>query len=150
MMIVLGRFFIISNRATSIKNFGFFKKTLIRMSSSDNSNVKKDPWSPENYARHANFVPKLPGNDLITSLLLPEQHECILDVGCGDGVLTFQIQERCSQCIGVDKSKKMIQVAGQVNNCKDVRVVDAEKLNDWIEENGFMNYFDAVFSNAGM
>ncbi|CAG8856312.1 24039_t:CDS:2, partial [Gigaspora margarita] len=65
-------------------------------------------------------------------------------------VLTFQIQELCKQCIRIDKSEKMIQVARNTNNCKDTRVANAEKLNDWIEENGFTNYFDAVFSNAAL
>ena len=36
------------------------------------------------------------------------------------------------------------------NGCNDVRVVDCEKLIEWINNNeGFVGYFDAVFSNAG-
>ncbi|CAJ0627017.1 5591_t:CDS:10 [Entrophospora sp. SA101] len=110
---------------------------------------KKDPWSPENYTRHANFVPKLSEHDLVTTLLSPQPHERILDVGCGDGVLTFRIQEQCEQCIGIDQSEKMISAARVINRCKDVRVVDAERhLSEWIDEQGFNGYFDAVFSNA--
>ena len=111
-------------------------------------NEKVDPWSPKNYKLHANFVPKLVKHDLIT-LLSPKSHERILDLGCGDGVLTYQIQGMCKECIGIDKSQHMIEEA-KSNGCNDVRVVDCEKLIEWINNNeGFVGYFDAVFSNAG-
>ncbi|CAI2181937.1 4678_t:CDS:2 [Funneliformis geosporum] len=109
---------------------------------------KTDPWSPTNYKLHANFVPKLVQHDLLT-LLSPKSHERILDLGCGDGVLTCQIQEMCKECVGIDKSQSMIEEA-RTNGCKDVRVIDCEKLIEWINQEGFIDYFDAVFSNAAL
>src|ERR1051325_1562819 len=106
---------------------------------------KVDSWSAKNYKLHANFVPKLVRHDLI-ALLSPKSHERILDLGCGDGVLTYQIQEICKECIGIDKSQNMIEEA-KINGCKDARVVDCEKLVEWINNEGFVGYFDAVFSN---
>src|ERR1051325_6755776 len=103
---------------------------------------KVDPWSPKNYKLNANFVPTLVKNDLIP-LLSPKSHERILDLGCGDGILTYQIQGMCKECIGIDKSQNMIEEA-KMNGCKDVRVVDGEKLVEWINREGFIGYFDAV------
>ncbi len=114
----------------------------------DVNKEKTDPWSPKNYKLHANFVPNLVQHDLLT-LLTPKSHERILDLGCGDGVLTRQIQEMCKECVGIDKSQCMIEEA-KMNGCKDVRVVDCEKLIEWINREDFVGYFDVVFSNAGM
>ncbi|CAB4417083.1 unnamed protein product [Rhizophagus irregularis] len=113
----------------------------------DNSE-KADPWSPINYKLHANFVPKLVEHSLIT-LLSPKPYERILDLGCGDGMLTYKIQESCKECIGIDKSQHMIEEA-KLNGCKDVRVVDCEKLIEWANNEGFVGYFDSVFSNAAL
>ncbi|RHZ79400.1 hypothetical protein Glove_146g45 [Diversispora epigaea] len=109
---------------------------------------QQDSWSPTNYLRHANFVYSIPQQDLIT-LLAPKSYERILDLGCGDGALTFQIQQLCKECIGIDKSHKMIKAA-QEKGCNDVRVVDGEKLSEWIENEGFEGSFDAIFSNAAI
>ncbi|RIA95872.1 S-adenosyl-L-methionine-dependent methyltransferase [Glomus cerebriforme] len=114
----------------------------------DTNNGKADPWSPINYKLHADFVPKLVKHDLIT-LLSPKSHERILDLGCGDGVLTYHIQSMCKECIGIDISQRMIEEA-KLNECKDVRVVNCEKLVEWINNEGFIGYFDAVFSNAAL
>ena len=43
-------------------------------------------WDPDEYARHARFVSEL-GQPLI-DLLDPKPGERVLDLGCGDGVLT--------------------------------------------------------------
>ena len=43
-------------------------------------------WNPKQYADHARFVTDL-GAPLI-ELLAPKAGERILDLGCGDGVLT--------------------------------------------------------------
>ncbi|POG76483.1 hypothetical protein GLOIN_2v1554988 [Rhizophagus irregularis DAOM 181602=DAOM 197198] len=64
-------------------------------------------------------------------------------------MLTYKIQESCKECIGIDKSQHMIEEA-KLNGCKDVRVVDCEKLIEWANNEGFVGYFDSVFSNAGM
>ena len=46
-------------------------------------------WSPSDYAGNAAFVPALGAAAL--ALLDPKPGEAILDLGCGDGVLTEKI-----------------------------------------------------------
>ncbi|CAG8512154.1 11158_t:CDS:10 [Ambispora leptoticha] len=111
----------------------------------DNAN---DPWSSTNYHIHASFVPSLVTTDLI-ALLSPQSHEKILDLGCGDGKLTVQIQNQCQMCIGIDKSANMV-AAAKNNGCRDARVVDADRLGEWVESEGFVGMFDKVFSNAAI
>ncbi len=49
-------------------------------------------WNPRQYAEHARFVTDL-GAPLI-ELLAPKAGERILDLGCGDGVLTKHLMDR--------------------------------------------------------
>ncbi|CAG8693690.1 6354_t:CDS:2, partial [Gigaspora rosea] len=113
----------------------------------ESPSAQTDSWSPSNYSYHARFVSTIP-QDLV-SLLSPKSHERILDIGCGDGVLTFQIQQMCKECIGIDKSSRMVEAA-RAAGCKDVRVVDGGRLKEWAISEGFEGTFDAVFSNAAL
>lgn len=94
-------------------------------------------WNVENYKKFASFVPEL--GQPILELLNPMVGERILDLGCGDGVLTEKLQKAGCDVIGVDSSPEMVQVAAARG--LTAWVMDARKL---IFESGF----DAVFSNA--
>jgi SAM-dependent methyltransferase len=94
-------------------------------------------WSPTDYRHHAGFVPALGAT--ILSRLAPRSGERILDLGCGDGVLTRQIVDAGADVVGVDSSPDM--VAAAVASGLDAHVVDARHLT-------FAAEFDAVFSNA--
>jgi trans-aconitate methyltransferase len=48
-------------------------------------------WDPERYARHARFVSDL--GEAVVELLVPRSGERILDLGCGDGVLTEKLSQ---------------------------------------------------------
>jgi len=72
-------------------------------------------------------------------LLDPQPGEAILDVGCGDGVLTQQILERGASVVGIDNSLSMVGAARARG--LDARLMDAAQLK-------FGEAFDAVFSNA--
>jgi trans-aconitate methyltransferase len=70
--------------------------------------------------------------------------ESVLDLGCGDGVLTSKIAERLrdGRVLGIDASKGMITAAMPKATANlDFRVMDIDDL-DFTEE------FDLVFSNA--
>ena len=96
-------------------------------------------WSPADYAANAAFVPALGAP--VLELLDPQPAERILDLGCGDGVLTEKIVAAGAAVIGVDASAAMIEAA-QARGL-DAHVVDGQALE-------FDCEFDAVFSNAAL
>jgi SAM-dependent methyltransferase len=96
-------------------------------------------WSASDYARHAGFVPALGAP--VLALLDPRPGERILDLGCGDGVLTERIVEAGAVVIGVDASEEMI-AAAQARGL-DARLADGQALD-------FEAEFDAAFSNAAL
>ena len=107
------------------------------MSSSDKATAQT--WSPDTYDEHARFVSDLAGE--VLNWLAPRSGERILDLGCGDGVLTEQLKNRGCRVIGVDASAGMIAAARARG--LDARVADAHEL-------AFDGEFDAVFSNAAL
>lgn len=98
-------------------------------------------WSAADYAKNASFVPRL--GDAVLNLLNPQPAELILDVGCGDGVLTERIVEAGARVIGLDSSEGMVEAARARGI--DAFVADAEDMD--VERFGA---FDAVFSNAAL
>ncbi|HEX7941835.1 MAG TPA: methyltransferase domain-containing protein, partial [Gemmatimonadaceae bacterium] len=63
-------------------------------------------WSPVDYQKNAAFVPALGAS--ILERLAPQPGERILDLGCGDGLLTRQIEERGATVVAVDASPEMV------------------------------------------
>ncbi|MGA2427685.1 MAG: methyltransferase domain-containing protein [Candidatus Acidiferrum sp.] len=96
-------------------------------------------WDPDRYARNARFVSDLGAP--VVELLAPRAGERILDLGCGDGVLSAKLAAMGCNVIGVDASPAQIQATQKLG--VEAQVVDAEHLN-------FEAEFDAVFSNAAL
>ena len=96
-------------------------------------------WDPERYARTARFVSDLGAP--VLDLLAPQPGERILDLGCGDGVLTAELVARGCVVVGVDASAAQVEAAR--GRGLDARVMSGEHL-------GFDAEFDAVFSNAAL
>ena len=94
-------------------------------------------WNAARYATNAGFVPAL--GQPVLDLLQPTPEERILDLGCGDGVLTKKLAATGAQVVGVDSSAEMVAAARQRG--LDARLMDATALP-------FDQEFDAVFSNA--
>jgi trans-aconitate methyltransferase len=94
-------------------------------------------WDASRYAANAAFVPAL--GQAVFDLLNPLATDRILDLGCGDGVLTQKLAATAAQVVGVDSSADMVRAA--IQRGLDARVMDATKLT-------FDGEFDAVFSNA--
>ena len=74
-------------------------------------------------------------------LLKPTPGERILDLGCGDGVLTEKIAASGASVVGVDAAADMVAAAQKRG--LDARVADGTMLD-------FKGEFDAVFSNAAL
>jgi SAM-dependent methyltransferase len=96
-------------------------------------------WDPERYSRNARFVADLGAP--VVELLAPRAGERILDVGCGDGVLTAKLVAMGCEVVGVDGSAAQVEAARKLG--LDARVMDGEHLS-------FGQEFDAVFSNAAL
>jgi len=96
-------------------------------------------WNPDKYDEHTRFVSDL--GMPVVELLQPRPGERILDLGCGDGVLTQKLIEIGCEVTGVDASRQMVAAARQRGI--DARVMDGHTLT-------FADAFDAVFSNAAL
>jgi trans-aconitate methyltransferase len=96
-------------------------------------------WDPDRYARNARFVSDL--GMPVVELLAAQPRERVLDLGCGDGVLTAKLMAMGCEVVGVDASEAQIRGARELG--VDARAMDGEHLT-------FANEFDAVFSNAAL
>lgn len=105
------------------------------MSSSEEDSM----WQAERYAAHAGFVPEL--GLPVLQLLDARPGERILDLGCGDGVLSARLTALGCRVVGIDASPDMVRAAR--DRGVDARLMDGHALD-------FTREFDAVFSNAAL
>jgi trans-aconitate methyltransferase len=99
----------------------------------------EEDWNPERYAANARYVSDL--GMPVVALLAPRSGERILDLGCGDGVLTAKLAKPGCAVVGVDASPEMVAAAR--GRGIDAEVMDGHALS-------FVDPFDAVFSNAAL
>lgn len=105
--------------------------------------VTAGDWQAEDYDRNARFVADLAAD--LLNWLEPRPGERILDLGCGDGVLSQRIVAAGAEVIGVDGSPAMV-AAARARGLQAIEA-DAQRL-DQAEALG--QGFDAVFSNAAL
>ena len=101
--------------------------------------ARRQTWSAGSYDTHARFVSDLAGG--VVEWLALKPGERILDLGCGDGVLTAELTAAGADTVGVDSSADFIASAKEKG--LDARLMDGHALI-------FENEFDAVFSNAAL
>ena len=109
----------------------------------------KDHWTANAYSASASFVPLL--TQEIVQWLDPQTNDTILDLGCGDGVLTAKIRSSGASITGFDASPNLIEAArntygtnqGLAWNLLDCRYL--EKSNAIKEAE-----YTKVFSNAAL
>lgn len=96
-------------------------------------------WTSESYAKNARFVSDL--GMPVLELLAPQAGERILDLGCGDGVLTRKIADLGCKVVGIDSSTDFVASA---------RKLGLEVVQKSASDMDFGPEFDAVFSNAAL
>ena len=96
-------------------------------------------WNPRRYDTNARFVSDLGAP--VLELLAPRSGERILDLGCGDGVLTKKLQDAGVDVVGADASPSFVDACRELG--LTVYLVDGHDLR-------FDGEFDAVFSNAAL
>lgn len=85
------------------------------------------------------------GNDLISKLSF-KGNETVLDLGCGDGILTEQLSLFVphGKVLGIDASINMIETAKKIQKGN----LEFKHIN--INEMNFENEFDLIYSNAAL
>src|ERR1051326_587085 len=101
--------------------------------------LSKQNWQARRYAATADFVPTL--GTPVLELLDPQPGERILDLGCGDGVLSEKIAAAGAEVVAVDAAPDMVAAARAKG--LDARVMPGQEL-------AFDREFDAIFSNAAL
>jgi len=102
--------------------------------------MSEEGWNPDRYESDHSYVYEY-GKSLID--MLPKEGQRILDIGCGTGRLTKEIDRRGPEAVGIDNSEEMVQKARQNHPEVDFLIGDARGLS-------FECEFDAVFSNAAL
>lgn len=96
-------------------------------------------WNAEKYQKSFSFVYQY-GDDVLSLLdITPGMR--ILDIGCGNGILTNKIAETGAVVTGIDSSHEMIALAKENHPSLTFLHMDAINIP-------FADEFDAVFSNA--
>ncbi|KAK6338430.1 hypothetical protein TWF730_002492 [Orbilia blumenaviensis] len=115
------------------------------------SEIKNTSYTHETYSTHAGFVPLL--TTKITTLLSPQPHEHIIDLGAGDLILTSKLSHHCAQILALDASKDLI-TSGRALFPQSThpnlasRIVDCRYLSN--EKDIETAEWDKVFSNAAL
>jgi SAM-dependent methyltransferase len=96
-------------------------------------------WSADDYATNAGFVPTL-GADVL-ALLAAQPGEDILDLGCGDGVLTARLVQTGAVVAGLEPDPDLCAAA----KSRGITVLQQDAHDPF-----GTGQYDAVFSNAAL
>ncbi|KAI5847079.1 S-adenosyl-L-methionine-dependent methyltransferase [Morchella snyderi] len=109
-----------------------------------------DHWSPTSYALTAPFVPHL--TTRLTTLLAPHHTDTLLDLGCGDGLLTAQLSHHCAHILGLDASPSMLAAARQHNSTPTTAytLLDCRHLLTFAQHPQQQQHYTKLVSNAAL
>src|SRR4051812_23829259 len=88
------------------------------------SATSNQKWDAQQYSEQARFVSDL--GMPVVELLAPRKGERVLDLGCGDGVLTAKLVALGCDVVGADGSASMVSAAKALG--LDARVIDGQAL----------------------
>ncbi|KAF1989684.1 hypothetical protein K402DRAFT_261425 [Aulographum hederae CBS 113979] len=116
---------------------------------------RPDHWTSKAYTTSAPFVPRL--TSTVLSYLSPKPTDHILDLGCGDGVLTSQLASSVpsGRVLGLDASPSMIETARSSYLAHhpnlEFRIQDCTRLVEALASHPELDgQWDKVFSNAAL
>lgn len=96
-------------------------------------------WNVSNYKQNFSFVPEY--GEAVIDLLTKPNGSSVIDLGCGNGILTQKLFERGYQVVGIDDSAQMIAQAR--NDYPDIKFMIGNAVDFMVEQKA-----DALFSNA--
>lgn len=96
-------------------------------------------WQAENYKDNFSFVHQY-GEDVL-NLITGDTKQFVVDLGCGNGVLTQKLSERGFRVLGIDDSSEMLAIARQ--QYPDLEFLQGNAVNFQLKEKA-----DVIFSNA--
>lgn len=96
-------------------------------------------WDASKYTNDFSFVHEY-GNDLI-QLIEQKENLSILDLGCGNGALTKELNEMNMEAWGMDASPDLLKIARE--NYPELKFVQGDAIDFHLD-----NMVDVVFSNA--
>src|SRR5215472_18512171 len=85
--------------------------------------IANQTWEAERYAEAGAFVPVL--GQPVVDLLAPQPGERILDLGCGDGILSEKIAAMGATVVAVDAAPGLIAAAKARG--VDARLMDGQR-----------------------
>lgn len=101
--------------------------------------MSNEQWGPEEYKIGADFMSMFRGP--VIELLDPKPGNKILDLGCGNGVLTKELSDMGCDVLGIDSSTEMVETTKALG--VNAQVLDGEHLH-------LKEEFDGVISNASL
>jgi SAM-dependent methyltransferase len=85
--------------------------------------------------------------DTISSGLLLEKNTNVVDLCCGNGILTKRISEKCNQISGVDYSSKLIKTANEFNKLSNITYINSDIT---VLGPDFFKAYDMVYMYEGL
>lgn len=96
-------------------------------------------WNADKYTKDFSFVHQY-GNSVL-ELIGKEKGSSVLDLGCGNGVLTKELADRGYRSVGLDESSGLLNIAR--NEYPEITFIQGDAAGFSLDEQ-----FDIVFSNA--
>ncbi len=105
-------------------------------------------WNPELYQGSSSLQHELGIRTI--EMLKPGRQERILDLGCGNGLLTIEIARRIpgGHVTGIEASSEMVGLAKQ--NAARLGITNISLININALDIDFMEEYDALFSNSAI
>jgi len=87
--------------------------------------------------------------DLIQKLELNDNDD-VLDLCCGNGLITLAIAEKCNSIVGVDFSEPMIEIAREYHNLNNTKYLNLPVLDITLENLQIVRPFTKVYMYEGL